>query len=287
MKQLKIYIYWPNGNTTAIVEKSIPRELQAGIAQKIINNENLVEQVIFLEKPISKKALARLQMMGDEFSGNAALVFGYYLLKKYNKKSVIFESSGIDKLIKANINQKQQIESEIPINLNLNKIKEKDFYWTIPLPGIFQIIIPMTNFRTSGILSIKNKLIKKYQDNKKAIGLIFVNKPSTTDLYPSLLRYCSQGPSVVLGKNKYLKINPFIWVKETKTLINETACGSGSIAASLWQFLITKKQVKDLPIVQPTNKKIFVSLKVKDNKVKSASLKSKVKFLKEKIITLN
>ena len=107
MEKVKILIYWPNGNTTAIVEKSIPRELQTGIAQKIINNENLVEQVIFLEKSISKKALARLQMMGNEFSGNAALVFGYYLLKKYNKKRVIFESPGTNELIKTTINQKE------------------------------------------------------------------------------------------------------------------------------------------------------------------------------------
>lgn len=261
MKKITVYIYWPNGNTTAVVDKSVPRELQSVIAQKILN-KNLAEQVIFKEEPSNKKASARLQMMGNEFSGNATLVFGYYLIKNYGFNSkVIFESSGIDKLIKVSINQKQQVESKIPMNFNLKKIEQKDFYWTVPLSGIFQIIIP--SIENKNIEKLKNQLIKKYQNKEKALGLMFVNK------------------------NEYLRINPFVWVKKTKTLINETACGSGSIATALWWFLTNNNQINNLPIIQPTNKKILVSLDIKDNTLKGASLKSRVKFLSKKTISLN
>lgn len=56
---------------------------------------------------------------------------------------------------------------------------------------------------------------------------------------------------VVFYKNNY--INPTVYVKQTNSLIDETACGSGSIAVSL----ITGYR----EIIQPTGGKIFVDIR--------------------------
>ncbi|MBU6447677.1 hypothetical protein KGQ24_02470, partial [Patescibacteria group bacterium] len=80
---------------------------------------------------------------------------------------------------------------------------------------------------------LPRKIIKNYDDNKiPAIGLILFNE---------------------IGKNK-IKINPWVWVKNTNTLIHETACGAGSVAAA---YIFSKKKrktkkKKQLMVVQPS-----------------------------------
>lgn len=256
--KINVLRYYPNGNTTAIIENKIAKKLQEFVTQKIINKK-YAEQVAFVEKAKKKNAIARLQMMGGEFSGNATLAFGIYLSEKYEKSKVIFESSGVSCLIKSTI-IKNKVQSEIPSNIKLDQVKKYDDYWTIPFPGIFQIIIP--NVKPDK--KIIRKLILKYKKKEKALALIFVTE-----------------------KGNLIKINPFVWVNNTKTLINETSCGSGSIATAIWYYLNNNKVVKNLQIIQPTNKPTYISLYIKNKTVTRIFLKTKVQKLTDRTIALN
>jgi diaminopimelate epimerase len=253
MINIKVLIYYPSGNTTALIEEKVARKLQTKLAKKIMDDK-IAEQVIFLEKPSDKKAVARLQMMGGEFSGNATLVFAKYLLDRNKSDNLYFESSGINELVKATRLKNNLIQTTFASNINLNYVTLEGSYWTIPLPGIFQIVIPNKKPGKNMI----NMLVAKYQNMDKALVLIFVKEQ----------------------KNR-LKITPVVWVAETKSLVYETACGSGSIAVAIWKLYASGRNKKLYAITQPTNKTICVKLQTEGNFVRKISLITAVKLLKE------
>lgn len=70
----------PTQNVTILVTDAVPRKLQPEIAARLLACDGVGgEQVGFLEAPTATGALARLQMMGGEFCGNATMALGAYL----------------------------------------------------------------------------------------------------------------------------------------------------------------------------------------------------------------
>jgi len=135
--------------------------------------------------------------------------------------------SGINKLVEYE-NKNKLTTISIPLNY---KIKDN----IILLDGIGFIISKNKNKISKNLL--KN-LTKKY--NLQAFGIIIYEKN---------------------------KIDPFVYVKEINSFVNESACGSGSIAFSLFSGFNK--------IIQPTGEilninikkdKVFVSAKVKRRK---------------------
>ncbi len=241
MNQLKkVYILWPGGNTTALVKDAIPRRLQPVIARKIMRVKSKVEQVGFIEKPKNKKAIARLQMMGGEFCGNATRCLGWLLLKGKPGK-VKLEVSGSKKLLDVEINQKGNVKTEMPIKPNFSSIQRtKDKYWVVSLYGITHVVaeedlIPEKANRQKLSSRILDKLGLK---RLEAAGVLFIRK---------------EGLKIFM--------DPFVWVRDVETFFNETACASGSTAVGLVKSLETGKSIKSLEIVQPSKSSIFVSVK--------------------------
>ena len=67
----------PTQNVTVLATSPVPRAEQPAAAAKLLAYDGVGgEQAGFLEKPAHSAARARLQMMGGEFCGNAAMSLG-------------------------------------------------------------------------------------------------------------------------------------------------------------------------------------------------------------------
>jgi diaminopimelate epimerase len=222
MTQIPFHVYWPGGNTTALVSDSFPRSQYGAIARAIIHSDPTIEQVGFLEPPAdSSRADLRLQMMGGEFCGNATRSAAYVAFKKTGKQYVTVESSGVDYLVPGHVTEGSS--SIILPSSFVQGVKKTQEATVVDLQGIRHVVFPV-GFDAK---QSKEQLLQAHKDDYPAVGIIFVSE--------------SQG---------LLSIDPFVWVRETDTFVHETACGSGSIAVAA----ALSKQTEDNTnrIVQPS-----------------------------------
>lgn len=269
----KLYICYPSGNINAIVEDYIPKRDYSLVAQKIINiynknksSDKQIEQVAFIEKPKNKKALSRLSLVGEEFSGNAVLCLGALKLK--NNKEDLFEISGTNELLRIFVDEKDFINGQMPkLRLigQLNKTKER--CPIIPLQGITQILI-FKNFQKNNnwqkkeaLTIIKNNGLEK----ELAVAIVFIKKES-----------------------KFMRIKPYVYFKKglKYEIVRETACGSATTAVGVYLSIANNKSIDYLKVIQPSGDSLYVSVKNIDNQFASY-LSGKVKIIYEGPFDLN
>ena len=249
MNKLTFHKLTPGGNTTALVTARFSHKDHARLAKKIMLADPTIEQVGYLEKPRSKAAKVRLQMMGGEFCGNAtrAAAFFYVNCLGFPAKRLPIEVSGFKKIITAEIS-KNTSSITLPGDFfrNIKKIKEG---FLVNLKGISHIVV------NNEIKIGSKELLKKYSKNLPAIGII----------------HCKIKDDKIFTK-------PLIWVRRTGTLIAETGCASGSIAAAI-AFHFMNPHFKKFAIVQPSKKIYEVNLKPVAKKFREIILKGEVKYL--------
>lgn len=224
--KLNYYIVNPGGNITAIVPGKFTKKLKLKINKIILENEPTIEQVGFWVAPKKIKAKARLEMAGGEFCGNALRSLGALVsLNQKNKKPFWLESSGIKTELKVTVSKNKSAFSML-----IKDIRSLSDICT--LPGISHIVTEEIFTKEGAKLLLEgNSLI-----DQKASGVISYKKERT--IY---------------------KINPIVWVKATKTLYEETACASGTIA--LAYILYKKNGIKNLSIKQPSGVVFKTSIK--------------------------
>lgn len=240
---MKYYKVNPGGNITAIIKGNYSQEEKIKLSKIIVKEDPSIEQVGFWVCAKDKNNDGRLEMAGGEFCGNALRCLAM-LIKKYTGKTKIkLESSGQDDFVEAIIENKI---SEIKLPLKDFKCSKNSCFLT----GIAYFI---TNKET--IKSKVKKLLSKEYSNFPASGVISYKK----------------------DKNIF-SIKPTIWIKDVDTLIEETACGSGTMA--LAYFMYSKYKVEKFQIKQPSNSifKVFI----KNNKI---SLSGKILSVEEKFLS--
>lgn len=202
-KTVKFVKLWPGGNTTAVVTEPIQRDKHAELAQEIMTENEDIEQVGYLETSSNPDAACRLQMMGGEFCMNATRSAAYYYAKQNNLKKMLMEASGCSELIEVEI-EGETTHITLPSGFYLKSTK-KDGYTIIDLSGIRHIVVRSFFDETAA-----QKMLEENKEDLEAVGVIFVS-----------------------GENENIRIEPLVWVRETNTLVKETGCGSGSIAAAI------------------------------------------------------
>ncbi|MBD3338926.1 MAG: hypothetical protein GF353_07450 [Candidatus Lokiarchaeota archaeon] len=219
---MKTHLFYPGGNPTALIENldnQISRNDYPKISRDILKNQKNIEQVGFIE--IGKNGNYRCQMMGDEFCINSLRSLGLWIYGKFGKKQFEIESSGTTATFK------MEVENWIAINLSKKysiKQPEKNLKF-IELEGICHFVqeIKKSDWSKEKFKKLFKEILKKYsfltKDNP-AIGLISVDENN--------------------------KIYPLVYVKETDSLIFESACGSGTLAA----FIADKSKNR---FTQPSN----------------------------------
>ena len=128
----------PGGNATIIILSPEPRKNQPNLAELLmIKNYLAAEQVGYLESPTQKGAVARLQMMGGEFCGNAARSLACYLVQNdwqgvsWNGQiaQVKIEVSGVKKMISATVRQDAEAtyfaDVGMPFNQNISSVRKR------------------------------------------------------------------------------------------------------------------------------------------------------------------
>lgn len=240
----KVAIVSPGGNITAFVFDEVPQKLYTYYTNSIIRALPNVEQVAFIKR--TPKDNIRLEMMGLEFSGNATRALGRILLDN-PIKSISIESSGIDSVLKL---ERHKTNDEISVNIPLSIPAVTEISRTrylIELPGISHLIV-FESYTKDKVTRLVHQMLEITK--APAFGIIFSKKLN----------------------EKELTINPFIYVKQTETLVNEQSCASGSLALAYWSYINSKQSTAIVD--QPSNNPLMIKIAPT-----SATIRGEVKLL--------
>lgn len=202
LKTMKTHNFDPGGNYTTLINNK-----SGGIKSKdfpFVARQYLkgpIEQVGFISN--GTKAPYRLDMMGGEFCINALRAAGLWIYEKTNKSKFKIESSGTNNLIDLEIQTWSKIS--LPKNYEVKNLAPD--LKLILLDGICHFVLKTESTKQKFYIKKLKQFKKIYAKEIKlfnAIGLIGVHQS---------------------------KIMPLIEVIPTNTIIFETACGSGTLAA--------------------------------------------------------
>lgn len=219
--KIKYYKLNPTGNITLITETPVPRESQAAVAAKLMEQVNDAEQVGFIEPASNPDCAFRLQMMGGEFCGNASIAAAALFMSKHSpsptdKSTVTFEVSGADKPISVSVECLNKIKFTGSVSMPLPEscydcelvYNGKSFSFpVVRMPGICHAIV------TGGIgADFAEEAIGEWcrQLDTDALGLMFYNARD------GLLR-------------------PLVHVASTGSTVWESSCASGSCAVAAYE----------------------------------------------------
>lgn len=196
----------PSGNITAIVRSKVEDKDRIPLAKSIIENEK-AEQVGFQTLP-KMGGDCRIEMMGGEFCANAVRCMAY--LKAMEKASkgrhdIKVEVTGVPAPVVSYVDlDKKQAFVEMPLPLGTEYIEMKnDKRPIIRMPGIDHLILEGVEADGELAEEAVNEVRKKCGSD--ACGILFLNGDEMT---------------------------PAVYVRGTESLVFESSCGSGSVAAA-------------------------------------------------------
>lgn len=214
-KPITYFIVNPGGNTTAIVRGSFPSKERRALAKQILKTNRAIEQVGFWMPAKTRKAMARLEMAGGEFCGNATRSLAALL----GRKGPFYISvSGLQKPVKVTTTKNG---SSVELPLNTFRVNRNVF----DLPGISHVLLQRAkiNKETAQKILKNNGLLQK-----EAAGVMAYTK----------------------HRSGIYELMPVVWVRDVKTLIAETACASGTAALAYACWKSSGK--KSLLVRQPS-----------------------------------
>ena len=246
-KIIKYQLISASGNPTAIIKGEYDPDTKRSINQRIFSPNNQVEQIAYVRYSNNRY---NVEMMGNEFLGNDCRAAAFSFLKSKSGK-IKLNTSGTTKVIDCLVDQNQNSTVDIPYSFSPKKILNNKIGFLIKIFGSYQLII-----KGRGSLSQARKIIDSQFIDSNAVGIMFFEK--ITGGY---------------------KLDPFFWVKGTQTLVNETACGSGSTALAIYLSYINKKSYQSLRILQPSKLPIFIDTIFNNNSVTKIKISGPTKLL--------
>lgn len=268
----------PGGNITALVLTNVKTEDIIDVSKKIMEKDNEIEQVGFIRNfRVFSDADVRLQMMGGEFCGNATRCLAWVLYhqnkgRKISKSTLLYlEVSGSHKLLQAIVHDDGQVEVEMPIKEEPSCIKE------VSLESEKKLI-PVNIVDLDGITHV---LIEEKH-------LVVDTKEQSKQILKKFDLLGEEASGVInfswVEKNS-IKIHPYVWVRDTKTLIEETSCASGTIALVQAQAKQRKKTIS-MNVTQPSGSILIGSVEYHNNHFTKATIKGKVGIIGRYSLTI-
>jgi diaminopimelate epimerase len=226
----------PSGNITSLVFSPVERSLHADVSQAIMRLQPDVEQVGFAEPASSPDALGRLQMMGGEFCGNATSAFFYTLASRLHVTSGQVEVSGKSAPLQVSV-AANSVTLSLQETLTLFPSPSASAAALVEMEGISHLLCdcpaPTDKAASARQLMQEHDLLER-----AAAGVIFLEQHSN-------------GAS----------ITPVVWVKATGSLVEESACASGSMAVALWLSAQEPTRPQPVEIRQPSGELISLQTK--------------------------
>ena len=218
----------PTGNTTCLVLDPVPPEARPAVTAALMRR---CEQVGYLQSPSSPAAAARLEMMGGEFCGNAAMAAAAFLCSEGtdSRSDLLLEVSGTDRIIACRV----------------KPLSDGTYQGSLEMPPVSCVFETAVGGYTAAAVRMEGILHLILTDvslpDAEAEALLSETAQALPDAAVGLLQWNS--------KDK--RMRPLVHVKESGTMVWETACGSGSVAIGAALALAHGDGLTTAPIWQP------------------------------------
>jgi len=249
------------GNVTVLVFSPVPRDQQPGVARQLMAQQPDVEQVGFVEEPQWPEAVARLQMMGGEFCGNATAALGWVLAQRSGFATGPLEVSGAREPVQVVVS-KQGVEVEMPVKRDARSVRRDGGVTIVELEGITHAVVyrPAPADARAGAY----RLLDEY----------------------GLLGAEAAGVLYTEWRMDGVRIIPLVRVRDTDTLIEETACASGAVAVAVAEAVSAQREAVDLQVEQPSGGKIRATVRCHDGTFRQTVITVPVAILEESLCAL-
>lgn len=257
-------IVYPSGNTTAVVFDQMLDTDRAQLNTQVMDawkqkasSRPEIEQCCFVTVPQDERAVARVEMFGGEFCGNAARSVIQLVTQGRDYQGMI-EVSGVDRPLTFNV-KAGSIAVEMPLPRSGELTTEVDEGILVQLDGIAQLVV--TDVEQQEKRSPRDVLQELLLQNKYGLA----DQPAVGITY-----YNSLSNKAEFG----------VWVKEVNTIFDETACGSGTCAIGIASS-IKMRQNQKLEVIQPSGESITTEATFdgETGKVTSSNIAGKVAVL--------
>ncbi len=258
-KLRRVAIAYPSGNTTAVVydqlskDSILPNEQIINAWTKKASNQPGVEQCCFVTLPKDKEAVARVEMFGGEFCGNATRSVIQLITEGKDYRGLI-EVSGVNRPLNFDV-ANGIITLEMPLSHELATIVKEGTL--VQLDGIAQLVVTDLEQKNRPAREVLDTLLRENKYglvDQPAVGVSFYDPESAQ------AQFC-------------------VWVGGTvQTIFDETACGSGTCAIGVAAALVAGEN-KTLEVIQPSGEKIATTATIENSEVVSSYISGTVRIL--------
>lgn len=216
----------PTGNITVLVTTPYTEDTRSTIIRESFEREPSCEQVGFI-MPVSDDVI-RVEMMGHEFCGNAALSAAAWHAHSHglgagDETMVTVDSSGVEGLLDVRILRLEDRYGkpafEGTVSMPVPSVSSFRGYPLVQFSGISHIIAPAGDFTDDQA----EEQVRLFADELgvPALGLIL----------------CPEFDSLVSGSpdSAQLNIHPLVYVPSSQTLFWEQGCATGSTAVGWYR----------------------------------------------------
>lgn len=230
-------IAYPSGNTTAIVFDQLLYADRKALNESVMNawksqnpNQPEIEQCCFVTLPRDPVAVARVEMFGGEFCGNAARSVAWVVAKGQDYAGLI-EVSGVERPLEFKVSD-GEVKVEMPLPKDKTLVQRVAEGALVQLDGISQLVVTRRQDEQTPreLLADLLKSNKYDLSSQPAVGVSYYSQDS--------------------GKAEFC-----VWVKDVDTIFDETACGSGTSAIGVALAAEAGKSVS-MDVTQPSGETI-------------------------------
>jgi diaminopimelate epimerase/GNAT superfamily N-acetyltransferase len=259
-------IVYPSGNTTAVVfdqmldvnvnREKLNRDVMEAWKERAVSQPE-IEQCCFVTLPYDPRAVARVEMFGGEFCGNATRSVIQLLTAGADYQGMI-EVSGVNRPLNFNVSA-GSVAVEMPLPQSGEIAKEVTEGTLVQLDGITQLVV-------------RDRDIQKQQTPREMLYTLLKQ-----DKY-GLADQPAVGMTYYNPRTK--KAEFAVWVNAVNTVFDETACGSGTCAIGVASAL-QRKQNQRLEVIQPSGESIVTeaAFDSETGKVVASIIAGKVRVL--------
>ena len=210
MREIRYVRLDPTGNITCLVLDPVTEAERPRVTAALMDR---CEQVGYLEAPTIPGVRARLRMMGGEFCGNASMAAAAWIADRDGapdgRREIALEVSG----------------AEGPVACAVARAADGSWEGTVEMPLPLEIReceilgIPLTAVFLPGMVH----LIREGRlEPAEAERLLLEAGKRFREPAAGLIQWLEEQETLI----------PLVWVRESGTLVWETACGSGTEAAA-------------------------------------------------------
>jgi len=266
----RVAVAYPSGNTTAVVFDQLLDSGRKNMNDKVMRaweqerpGEAEIEQCCFVTLPRNAGAIARVEMFGGEFCGNATRSVAWLVTGGKDYTGLI-EVSGVDRLLEFAVKD-GEVSVEMPLPESDRLVTQVPEGSMVQLDGIAQLVVTAEELR-------------KNQTPRDLLTRLLANDTYGLAVQPAVgVSYYDQAT----GKAEFC-----VWVKEVDTIFDETACGSGTSAIGI-ALAANRKTSVELPVAQPSGESITTTAVYESGEITKSQITGTVTVLYDGVLSLS